>query len=133
MAGALLVAAVAVTVVCGLGSRDIWPLVLPFAVLWLASPAIARWTSLAPAAATRLSIAADDRRALRLIARRTWRFFETFVTPADHMLPPDNFQEDPKPVVAHRTSPTNIGLYLLSAVERSRLWMDRHDRDRRAA
>ena len=32
------------------------------------------------------------------------------------MLPPDNFQEDPKPVVAHRTSPTNIGLYLLSVV-----------------
>ena len=55
-------------------------------------------------------------RDLRLIARRTWRFFETFVTPADNMLPPDNFQEDPKPVVAHRTSPTNIGLYLLSAV-----------------
>ena len=36
--------------------------------------------------------------------------------PADNMLPPDNFQEDPEPVVAHRTSPTNIGLYLLSAV-----------------
>ena len=53
---------------------------------------------------------------MRLIARRTWRFFETFVTPDDNMLPPDNFQEDPKPVVAHRTSPTNIGLYLLSAV-----------------
>ena len=32
------------------------------------------------------------------------------------MLPPDNFQEDPKPVVAHRTSPTNLGLYLLSVV-----------------
>ena len=53
---------------------------------------------------------------MRLIARRTWRFFEAFVTPADNMLPPDNFQEDPKPVIAHRTSPTNIGLYLLSAV-----------------
>ena len=35
---------------------------------------------------------------------------------ADHFLPPDNFQEDPKPVVAHRTSPTNMGLYLLSTV-----------------
>src|SRR5262249_34025966 len=35
---------------------------------------------------------------------------------ADNALPPDNFQEDPKPVVAHRTSPTNIGLYLLSAL-----------------
>ena len=57
-----------------------------------------------------------DARALRLTARRTWRFFETFVTAEDHGLPPDNFQEDPTPVVAHRTSPTNIGLYLLSVV-----------------
>src|SRR6266446_4896484 len=55
-------------------------------------------------------------RALRLIARRTWRFFSTFVGPEDHALPPDNFQETPSPVVAHRTSPTNIGLYLLSTV-----------------
>ena len=57
-----------------------------------------------------------DARALRLTARRTWRFFENFVTPADHMLPPDNFQEDPTPALAHRTSPTNLGLYLLSIV-----------------
>ena len=61
-------------------------------------------------------VAATDARTLRSTARRTWRFFEAFVGPADHDLPPDNFQEDPKPVVAHRTSPTNIGLYLLSTV-----------------
>jgi cyclic beta-1,2-glucan synthetase len=53
---------------------------------------------------------------LRLIARRTWRFFETFVTEEEHFLPPDNFQEEPEPVVAHRTSPTNMGLYLLSTM-----------------
>jgi cyclic beta-1,2-glucan synthetase len=53
---------------------------------------------------------------LRLIARRTWRFFETFVNEEEHHLPPDNFQEDPEPVVAHRTSPTNMGLYLLSTM-----------------
>src|SRR2546430_11379504 len=52
----------------------------------------------------------------RLVARRTWGYFETFVTADDHMLPPDNFQEDPRPVLAHRTSPTNLGLYLLSPV-----------------
>ena len=57
-----------------------------------------------------------DAQALRLTARRTWRFFETFVTSADNMLPPDNFQDDPAPALAHRTSPTNIGLYLLSVV-----------------
>ncbi len=61
-------------------------------------------------------LADTDARALRLIARRTWRFFETFVTANDHMLPPDNFQEEPQPVLAHRTSPTNLGLYLLSVV-----------------
>src|SRR5213079_3243674 len=61
-------------------------------------------------------LAAADRRELRRIARRTWRFFVTFVGPEDHALPPDNFQETPSPVVAHRTSPTNIGLYLLSTV-----------------
>ena len=63
-----------------------------------------------------LTVTDADARALRLIARRTWRYFETFVTADDHMLPPDNFQEDPRPVLAHRTSPTNMGLYLLSAV-----------------
>ena len=58
----------------------------------------------------------SDAEALRRTARRTWRFFETFVTPADKMLPPDNFQNDPTPAIAHRTSPTNLGLYLLSVV-----------------
>ena len=57
-----------------------------------------------------------DTKALRRTARRTWRFFETFVTSADNMLPPDNFQDDPTPAIAHRTSPTNLGLYLLSVV-----------------
>ncbi|MDP9483449.1 MAG: DUF3131 domain-containing protein, partial [Chloroflexota bacterium] len=63
-----------------------------------------------------LAISGADAGALRLIARRTWRFFETFVTPEDHALPPDNFQDDPVPAVAHRTSPTNIGMYLLATV-----------------
>ena len=49
-----------------------------------------------------------------LVARRTWRFFEAFVGTEDNWLPPDNFQEDPAPVIAHRTSPTNIGLLLLA-------------------
>jgi len=57
-----------------------------------------------------------DRRLLQSTARRTFRFFEAFVGSDDNNLPPDNFQEDPKPVVAHRTSPTNIGLALLSTV-----------------
>ena len=89
---------------------------LPFVVLWLMSPAMARWLSrpLAPAAVAPLS--PGDRRALRSTARRTWRFFERVVGPEDHDLPPDNFQEDPAPVIAHRTSSTNMGLYLLSVL-----------------
>jgi len=93
-----------------------WPLVLPFLLLWLAAPALALWASRSPVAAQRRALSAPEAAELRLIARRTWRFFETFVTPADNMLPPDNFQEDPRPAIAHRTSPTNIGLYLLSAI-----------------
>lgn len=56
---------------------------------------------------------------LRNISRKTWNFFETFVTEQDNWLPPDNFQEDPKPVIAHRTSPTNLGLLLLSTCSAS--------------
>jgi len=93
-----------------------WPVSVPFILLWIAAPAVARWTSLSTVVAGRLPVSEADACTLRLVARRTWRYFETFVTAADHMLPPDNFQEDPKPVLAHRTSPTNMGLYLLSAV-----------------
>lgn len=93
-----------------------WPIAAPFTVLWVLSPLAARWASSPPPVAGHLVIGAEDARTLRLIARRTWRFFERFVTTEDNMLPPDNFQEDPKPVIAHRTSPTNIGLYLLSVI-----------------
>ena len=95
---------------------DVWPLTLPFALLWLAAPALAERISRPGTAAARAKPTEDQAQALRLIARRTWRYFETFVTDADNFLPPDNFQETPQPSVAHRTSPTNIGLYLLSIV-----------------
>ena len=115
MAGAVIIAVVAVIVALAWGWGT-WPLVLPFAALWIASPAVARWISRSSLVTNRLSISDGDARTLRLTARRTWRFFETFVTPADQMLPPDNFQEEPAGVLAHRTSPTNLGLYLLSVV-----------------
>ena len=88
----------------------------PLVVLWLLSPLAARAVSRPPADAAGRQLSADDAEALRLIGRRTWRFFETFVGPEDHALPPDNFQDLPKPVIAHRTSPTNIGIYLLAIV-----------------
>jgi cyclic beta-1,2-glucan synthetase len=111
LAAAGLVAAV----LYALGQRS-WTIAAPFVALWVLSPLVARWASLPPLAAGHLSVTQRDALALRLVARRTWRFFETFITSEDNMLPPDNFQEDPEPVVAHRTSPTNVGLYLLSVV-----------------
>ncbi|WP_323844226.1 GH36-type glycosyl hydrolase domain-containing protein [Microbulbifer magnicolonia] len=59
-------------------------------------------------------LTAAERRELRLLSRRTWFFFEHFMGPDDHWLPPDNYQEEPLAVLARRTSPTNIGLGLLS-------------------
>ena len=91
-----------------------WLIVMPFALGWLLAPAAAFWMSLSPKLEDALASSPEDRKTLRLVARRTWRYFETFVTADDNFLPPDNFQEQPKPQIAHRTSPTNIGLYLLS-------------------
>src|SRR5260370_42034183 len=45
-----------------------------------------------------------------------WLFFETFVGPVDQWLPIDNYQEAPREQTAHRTSPTNIGMMLLSTL-----------------
>ncbi len=84
-----------------------------FVTLWAASPLVAYWISLPPRVETQV-LTAEEVNFIRLVARRTWRFFETFVGPDDNWLPPDNFQEDPVPVVAHRTSPTNVALLLLS-------------------
>ncbi|HVH05774.1 MAG TPA: glycosyl transferase, partial [Myxococcota bacterium] len=91
-----------------------WPIAAPLVALWALSPAIAWRVSLPPRLVQAEILTPEETRSLRLVARRTWRFFETFVDRGGHALPPDNFQEDPQPVVAHRTSPTNLGLYLLS-------------------
>jgi cyclic beta-1,2-glucan synthetase len=116
MAGGIVLTVMAACGVALFGGYDSWAAAAPFILLWMAAPAVARWISLPPRLTGAGPVLPGDARTLRLIARRTWRFFETFVSPEDHALPPDNFQEDPKPVVAHRTSPTNIGLYLLSTL-----------------
>ena len=115
MAGAMALAAAAAVFVALAGHGGAM-IAAPFVILWMLSPAVARWASLPPPIEGAKPLSPADTTALRLTARRTWRFFEKFVTAEDNMLPPDNFQEDPKPVLAHRTSPTNIGLYLLSVV-----------------
>jgi cellobiose phosphorylase len=85
----------------------------PILFLWMASPAIAWWIS-RPLARREVRLTAEQIIFLQKVSRKTWAFFETFVGAEDHWLPPDNFQEHPVAVVAHRTSPTNMGLSLLA-------------------
>ena len=115
MAGGVAIAAATAVLVLAAKPGAGW-IAAPFVVLWLLSPLVARWVSLPPPESAAGQLSAADVGALRLTARRTWRYFETFVGPEDHALPPDNFQDDPRPLVAHRTSPTNIGIYLLATV-----------------
>ena len=115
MSGAAVVAAT-VLLTALLSRQGAWPLAGAFAALWLSSPALARYVSLPRNLESRARPSADQAQSLRQTARRTWRFFEVFVTREDNWLPPDNFQETPAPALAHRTSPTNLGLYLLSIV-----------------
>jgi len=86
---------------------------VPILGLWFASPAIVWWIS-RPLARREAKLTTEQTLFLRKISRKTWAFFETFVGPEDHWLPPDNFQEHPSAVIAHRTSPTNMGLALLA-------------------
>lgn len=91
------------------------PVAVPLLVAWLVAPQLASWLNRplfgAPPLLTR-----SERLGLRNIARRTWLFFEHFVTPDSHWLPPDNYQEDPLGQLARRTSPTNMGMALSSAL-----------------
>ncbi|MDQ2962044.1 MAG: cyclic beta 1-2 glucan synthetase [Pseudomonadota bacterium] len=85
----------------------------PILLLWAASPAIAWWVS-RPLARRSAKLTVEQTHFLRKLARRTWAYFEIYVGPDDHWLPPDNVQEQPTVTIAHRTSPTNMGLALLA-------------------
>ncbi len=114
---------------CGWRRRSGWPfgvlvatvapgrllLAAPILVLWVLSPVLAYTTGL-PLEHRHPPLNREQRAALRRIARKTWRFFEELLTPADNWLIPDNYQENRADVIAHRTSPTNIGLQLLTVL-----------------
>ncbi|HEX3274490.1 MAG TPA: glucoamylase family protein [Gemmatimonadales bacterium] len=87
----------------------------PLVVLWAISPAVAHAIS-APAVRRERRLPSSSRATAMRYALLHWRYFDRFVTADTHWLAPDNFQEDPVPVVAMRTSPTNIGLQLLATV-----------------
>ncbi len=97
---------------------DLVPLALSMwsiVVIWLSAPRIAAWLSRA-IAPERRQLSATARETATRYARLHWHFFDHFVTNDTHWLAPDNFQSEPEPVVAMRTSPTNIGLQLLATV-----------------
>ncbi len=107
------VTAVAAAIAASRSGAQSLTVAAPILCLWLAAPGIAWWLS-RPLPRREVKLGAEQILFLRAISRRTWAFFERFVVAEDHWLPPDNFQEQPGPILAHRTSPTNIGLALLA-------------------
>jgi cellobiose phosphorylase len=97
-----------------LGNPPSWT-IFGFLSLWVVSPAIAWWISLLITEKP-VELSPEQIRKLHKLSRRTWCYFETFVTAEENWLPPDNFQEYPQGVIATRTSPTNIGLAMLSTL-----------------
>jgi cyclic beta-1,2-glucan synthetase len=85
----------------------------PFLILWIAAPRIIYLMD-NPIASSKSKLRETQKLYLRQLTRKTWLFFEDLITVEDNWLPPDNLQEHPIPVVAHRTSPTNMGLALLA-------------------
>jgi len=85
----------------------------PIVILWLLAPYIT-WRLSQPLAKQVATLSRQQNIFLRKVARKTWGFFERFAGQEDNWLPPDNFQEQPIAAIAHRTSPTNIGLSLLA-------------------
>ncbi|SCY97010.1 GH36-type glycosyl hydrolase domain-containing protein [Alkaliphilus peptidifermentans] len=89
--------------------------ILPIGILWTASPVIAYYTS-KEIKDDQVKLPPEEEKELRRIARKTWAYFEDFVNEENFYLPPDNYQLDPENGVAHRTSPTNIGFFLMSVL-----------------
>ena len=85
----------------------------PILLLWLVSPVYAGWLS-QPLVRRKATLSVAQSTFLSMLSRRTWAFFEHFVAAEDHWLPPDNYQEYLVAAIAHRTSPTNMGLSLLA-------------------
>ena len=84
-----------------------------FAALWFFSPVAAFLISIEEKEED-YQLEISDTLNLRILSRQTWRYFEDFASASDNFLPPDNVQIDPPNGVAHRTSPTNIGMLLIA-------------------
>jgi cyclic beta-1,2-glucan synthetase len=91
------------------------PFAAPLLLGWLMAPVIVAWYD-RPSARPQAELPEEATRQLRRIARRTWLFFDRFTGPDDHWLPPDSLQEEPGMMLARRTSPTNMGMALVSSL-----------------
>jgi cyclic beta-1,2-glucan synthetase len=87
-----------------------------FVCLWIGSPALLHWLNSTASTQLNRNLLQANGRMLRGYARQTWRFFDDLVGPDTNWLPPDNSQVALRVEIAHRTSPTNIGLWLCSAL-----------------
>lgn len=98
-----------------LHSVDSFLVALPVLLLWLLAPALV-WRTNQPKRQNTDVLSEQDLAFLHHLSRQTWSFFETFVIKEENYLPPDNYQQEPASVIAHRTSPTNMGLSLLATL-----------------
>ncbi len=110
IAPAMAISVTGILLICG---PEIMKVAGPILLLWLVAPLIA-WRISQPVGNRVVRLSDQQTLFLHTMAEKTWQFFQKFVGPEDHWLPPDNFQEYPIAVVAHRTSPTNIGMSLLA-------------------
>ncbi|MDF2440412.1 MAG: cyclic beta,2-glucan synthetase, partial [Abditibacteriota bacterium] len=90
------------------------PVAAPYLLGWAATPLLVRWLSGRDELSSARDLSAADLSLLRRLSRQTWRYFDDFIGPQTNWLPPDNYQESLRVEIAQRTSPTNIGLWLLS-------------------
>jgi cyclic beta-1,2-glucan synthetase len=122
--GVIGLALLLMTLLLAVGTPEPW-LVIACCALWAGTPWWIAWGSRPRSPARSQALKATDRDYLFGVARDTWRWFELHVGPDSRGLPPDNVQTSPVTMVAQRTSPTNIGLYLLAVACARRLgWID---------
>jgi len=94
---------------------NIFVYTIPISLAWILAPTVAYYIS-KPRILNFYTFSENQILKLRQLARRTWSYFDELIGNDVYWLPPDNFQVDPPKGAAYRTSPTNIGLWLMSVV-----------------
>jgi len=113
--GAAILLSISLLTITAVLCTDALPAALPLLLTWMISPAIAQWIS-KPLEVDTPQLSDTQTRQLHRLACRTWMFFEHYVSPEGNWLPPDHYQENPRGLVVNHTSPTNIGMLLLSTL-----------------